>query len=74
MFDDRYSYPNVIMGGSGTGWMKTAQQMRDNPFRNTFLPGARNSTISGMNQPLYQSSNINEERTTMKMQTDNKFR
>lgn len=27
-FDDNHSYPNVVMGGSGAGWTKTAQSIR----------------------------------------------
>lgn len=28
MFNDGYSFPNVVMKGSGTGWMNTAKDMR----------------------------------------------
>ena len=75
-FGDGYSYPNVIMGGSGTGWMKTAQVMRENPFKKTFLTGPK---FEGYNEEGQQSqvnerSMMNVQRSGAKMESEMNFR
>ena len=68
-FGDSYSYPNVIMGGSGTGWMKTAQSIRENPFKNTFVSGPKYD--EGY---IKDQSNVNDPRVNVRIQSDMNFR
>ena len=68
-FADAYSYPNVIMGGSGAGWMKTAQVMRDNPFKKTFVTGPKFEGYNeeGQNSQFNEKSAMNVQRSGAKM-------
>lgn len=60
------------MGGSGTGWSKTAQSMRENPFKKTFVTGPKFEQYD--EGQIKEQSVMNGQKSNAKMESEVNFR